>query len=291
MQDNSLPWELARLVFVFYPAICLALFLAQRWMMYPASTGPITLSESEASIATPVTVTSDGQQLVGYFTPPDSADKPILLLSHGNGGNARGRLFKSSLFKDRRGWGTLIIGYRGYGQNPGKPTEEGLISDALAFRSWLVENHQQNPIVYYGESLGTGIAVAMATEHAIPQQRLLVLEAAYSSTLDVARKTYFWLPLRMLMLDQYRSDTRIAGLNIPLVMIHGEQDGVIANDLGKKLFRLAPVSDKRFLSINGAGHNDLYSSGKTVNALLDAMDNALTNTSGEAEPAADGQQD
>lgn len=294
LHDNSLPWELARLFFIIYPCICALLFFAQRWMMYFPTKGDYTLTAGEQQISEQVTVTtSDGLRVTGLFVPPASDDKPIVLLAHGNAGNAQSRLFKAEVFKRQRGWGTLIIGYRSYGPNPGKATEDGLIADARAHLDWLRAKRPNAPLIYYGESLGTGVAVALATEHSPPAPAALVLEAAYSSTLDVAKQTYFWLPLRVLMLDQYRSDLRIAGLTAPLVMFHGKRDRDIPHRLGEHLFGLAPVENKRFVSITNAGHNDLYASERAVTALLAAIDDVLATTpapmpdTGGAEPEAE----
>lgn len=149
------------------------------------------------------------------------------------------------------GYGVFVLDYRGYGGSEGSPSEDGLYSDAEAARAWLLERGRAR-LVYHAESLGTGVAVELARRH--PPEGL-VLEAAFDSAAAVAKTVYPFLPVDLLMKDRFDSDAKIGELQCPLLMLHGTRDQVVPFELGERLFALAP-QPKRFVRLEGAGHND-----------------------------------
>ena len=212
--------------------------------------------------------TEDGLTLSGWYRPAP-AGRPTLVLFHGNGGQHGDRAASMRPFMTA-GYGVLLAGYRGYGGNPGEPTEPGLYADGRAALDWLAgEGVAPEEVVLYGESLGTGVAVQMATEYPVAG---LVLEAPFTSAVDVGQAAYRWLPVRWLMWDRYDNLSKIGAVTAPLLLIHGESDQVIPIAFGRRLFEAAN-GPKTARFIPRAGHNDLDLHGiaDTVLAFLAAL--------------------
>jgi len=193
---------------------------------------------------------ADGTMLAAWHVPA-KAGRPTLLYFHGNGGNVS---IRAERFRDliEAGFGLLAPSYRGSPGSGGSPSEAALIADGLALFDWL--EARADGIVLYGESLGTGVAVAVAAER---DARGLVLEAPYTATLDVAAETYPWVPVALLMKDPFPSRERIGRVEEPVLIVHGEVDPVIPVEHGRRLFSLAN-EPKRLLIVEGAGHGDLW---------------------------------
>ena len=243
-----------------YLLVVALLFVFQRRVIYHP--GPIQAEPGQYGAADMRVVslnTSDDLELVAWWRPPPQKNAPVLVYFHGNAGNIGGRASKARPYLDA-GWGVLLTSWRGYSGNPGNPTEQGLYSDARAALKFLAENGvSRENIVLYGESLGSGVAVQMAFESR-PAFRALVLEAPYSSIIDIAARRFPFAPARWLVRDQFDSITKIAGIHIPVLVVHGERDEVIPVEFGRALFDAAnaPKAGKFFPV---AGHNDLYEHG------------------------------
>ena len=170
---------------------------------------------------------------------------------------ARHRASKVQPYLDA-GYGVFLVGYRGYGANPGKVTEKGLYDDAVAALSYLKSKGiTQGNIILYGESLGTGIAVHLAEERT---PAALVLEAPFSSIADVAQARMPLLPVKYLLLDRFESTSKIVSVTAPTLIVHGAHDGTIPLRFGQKLFAVAR-EPKTMHVYAEAGHNDLYEHG------------------------------
>jgi len=239
-----------------YAAVVVLVAWRQRDIMYFPDPRRVTPTEarisefSEVEIATP-----GGETIIAWHHPPAIDGGVTLLHFHGNGGSIAMRAARYQMFANA-GFGVLAVSYRGYGGSSGQPSEAGLINDGLAAYDWLA-GKKAGPIALYGESLGTAVAVQVAADRPIAA---LVLEAPANSLLEVAQRAYPFLPVAWLMKDRFRSDQRIAGIQAPILMVHGRRDTVIPFDLGEKLFRLAN-EPKRFIAIDEAGHNDLWEHG------------------------------
>ncbi|MGH7378363.1 MAG: alpha/beta hydrolase, partial [Candidatus Methylomirabilales bacterium] len=151
----------------------------------------------------------------------------------------------------RTGAGVLLLDYRGYGGSGGAPTEEGLYRDGEAAAAW-VEAQGLGPLVYVGESLGTGVAVEVALRR---PPAALVLQSPFTSLTDVAARHYPYLPVRLLLKDRYESLEKIARVSCPVLVIHGDRDSIIPIAQGRKLFEAVP-GRKAFLEVPGGDHND-----------------------------------
>ncbi|HEY4774242.1 MAG TPA: alpha/beta hydrolase, partial [Xanthobacteraceae bacterium] len=134
----------------------------------------------------------------------------------------------------------------------GSPSEDGLIADGLAAYRFATARYSAGRLVLWGESLGSGVAVALAAEHPVGG---LILESPFTSAADVAARAYPIMPVRLLMKDKFRSDLRIARVRAPVLVMHGESDGIVPIEFGERLF--ARISaPKRFVRLRG-GHNEL----------------------------------
>ncbi len=195
----------------------------------------------------------DGVRLTGWYAPA-KAGKPSVLYFHGNAGNLSGRSdrFQTILAS---GFGLLAASYRGYPGSEGSPGERKMVADGLALYDWLSGISDQ--IVIHGESLGTAIAVAVAARR---DARALVLEAPFTAAVDIAARQYPWMPVGLLMKDQFRSRERISDVREPLLIVHGTDDRVIPVGHGERLYGLAS-EPKSLAIIEGAGHDDLWRRG------------------------------
>ena len=240
-----------------YVVICLAVYLGNRLFMYfpdpirvaPAEAGLDGIEEIEITVADDVT-------LIAWHAPAKE-DKPTILYFHGNGANAANRAPRIKTIQED-GFGVLYLNNRGYGGSGGKPTEENNVADAIAAYDHLTGlGVPAGRIVAYGESLGSGQAVRLAAERPIAA---VVLEAPLTSTIDVARSIYFWLPLGLLITDQYNIERNIRSIRTPVLILHGEQDAVIPVEMGWRVYRAANEPKQIELFPQGA-HLDLFDYG------------------------------
>lgn len=247
-----------------YLALMLLMFLLQRHIIYhpqkgmgkPESYGFIAAKEVEI-------LTKDGERLIGWYAAPTTKPQTIVYF-HGNAGHLGDRAYKLHAFAES-GYGVFSVSWRGYGSSTGRPTEVGLMEDARAAIKWLKLSPEN--LVLYGESLGSGVAVRMATEfHA----RLVMLEAAYISVQKRGQELYGWLPVKYLLRDNFDSYHFIDKINAPLVMIHGDKDAVIPLSHGKTLFEKA-VQPKKIYIYEGVGHTDF-----SMEQILDPLSIGLT---------------
>jgi fermentation-respiration switch protein FrsA (DUF1100 family) len=201
---------------------------------------------------------SGGQALVLWVARPE-AGKPVILYFHGNAGNLAARAGRFQRFLER-GYGVVAMGYRGSSGSSGRPTEEALSFDAARLFARIADHAGAAPVVIYGESLGTGVAVAVLARGA-REPAAVVLEAPFASVTDVALAGDPRLaPLVKRMKNRWDSLSRADALRAPLLVIHGTRDTLIPIEMGRALFAAAPATDKRFLAVKGAGHNDLWRS-------------------------------
>lgn len=198
--------------------------------------------------------TQDGETIVAWYQPAHPG-KPVFVYFHGSGGSlASCAGFLRDLTRD--GSGFLAVDYRGYGNSTGTPTEQGLLLDGeAAFAEARRLGVKSEDIVILGQSLGSGVAVAVAANHPV---KALVLEGSFSSTLDVAAARYWMFPVRLFMLDTYKSSERIARVASPKLIIHGTGDQATPIAFAERLFAAAP-RPKTFMAVPRAGHMALWS--------------------------------
>jgi fermentation-respiration switch protein FrsA (DUF1100 family) len=241
-----LPIVLAGLLLVFW--------MGQRQLMYfPLRNVPTPASLGLSDIEAVTFETSDGLRLAGWFFPIAGAPHPTVLVFNGNAGNRAYRGSFATALR-RRGFQVLLIDYRGFGGNPGTPTESGLAADARAARDYLLgrPDVDQARLIYFGESLGTAVAVELATQY---QPAALILRSPFTSMADIGQHHYWWLPVQWLIRDRFASLERIDQVRSPLLVIVGERDRIVPPDYSRRLYDAA-TAPKALLSIPGADHND-----------------------------------
>ena len=202
----------------------------------------------------------DGTAITVWHRPPDDPQKPTVVYFHGNGGNLSGRAARHQQIIDS-GFGLYAPTYRGYPGAGGDPSEAALVADALEHFDRVAAS--TDSVVLHGESLGTGVAVAVASER---DASALVLEAPYTGAADIAASTYPWLPVHWLMKDPFLSRDRIGDVQEPLLVVHGTQDRIIPFAQGQALFGMAN-EPKQMLVVDGASHSDLWAKGLWPTAI------------------------
>lgn len=247
------------------------MYLWQRDLQYfPTRNDPAPQAVGLAGVERIELVTPDGETLV-LWTSPARGDRSTVLFLHGNGGEIADRADRFAFYRSR-GLGVAFLSWRGYGGSTGSPSEAGLLLDArTAYDHLRAQGIAPDRIVLVGESLGTGIAVQLAAAHPVAA---LVLEAPYSAAVDIARAVYPWLPVDLLMKDQFRSRDHIAAVGAPILILHGEADRVIPPGFGRRLFDAAEAP-KTFLSLGPVGHEALFSPA-TWAAGVDFIDRVVT---------------
>jgi uncharacterized protein len=237
---------------VAYGGFVTLLYLAQRWFQYfpeHRRTTPAAAGVPEAEEV--VLDTADGERVIVWHVRP-RGETPVFLYLHGNGGSLRWRNERfRALIAD--GSGLVALSYRGYGGSSGRPTEKGLTEDAAAAYVFAVASYLAQRIVVWGESLGSALAIALAAEKPVG---CLVLEAPFTSAVDVGARHYWFVPVRLFMKDQFRSDLRASRIKAPVLVVHGANDAIVPATLGERLYAQIQAP-KRFVRIAGAGHNDL----------------------------------
>jgi uncharacterized protein len=248
-----------------YIAVIGGLYVFQRHLLYhPSTARPSLAGAGVPELSDVILHTADGLELTSWYAAAASG-KPTLVYYHGNAGNIGHRGHRVRPFLDAS-WGVLLVGYRGFGGNPGAPSEAGLIADGMAAQAFLddagVPHHLR---ILHGESLGSGVATAVASTLKSEQNSrvgAIVLEAPYTSIADVAAYHYPFVPARYLVRDRFDSISRIGQVDTPLLFVHGLNDRVVPVRFGKMLFDAA-AEPKEAHWIEGAGHNDLADHGIT----------------------------
>ena len=277
----SFLWPLLKGLLVIYAVLVGTVYLLQRKLQYFPDADPVPLPRGQEfrGLQTVELVSEDGNRSLSWYWP---GEKPLTLVYFGgNGGNRADRLDWARDFH-RLGYGLLLLDYRGYGGNPGTPTETGLYRDAQAALDWLGRESGRT-LAYFGESLGSGVAVEMATR-VTPAG--LIIQSGFSSALDVGKSRYPFLPVGLLMKDRFDSLLKIRGVGCPLLAIHGDKDRTVPLRLGWALFEAAP-EPKDWLLVPGAAHNDVSGVGgqsywKKIDAFLQGVSGS--GPDGEAVP-------
>jgi uncharacterized protein len=221
----------------------------QRRLIYFPSPGPVPSAASVWPRGRDVAFdTEDGIRLGAWYLP---GGRSAVLVCNGNAGDRSMRAALAAAL-NRMGHSVLSFDYRGYGGNPGGPSEDGLAADARAAEAWLAAQPGVERIAYFGESLGAAVAVGLALQR---PPAGLVLRSPFTSLPDVGAVHYPWLPVRRLLLDRYPSIERIASVSAPVLVIAGDRDDIVPMALSRRLYDAA-AEPKRFVLVPGAGHND-----------------------------------
>jgi len=257
-------------------------YWAQRRLQYfpDPSSPPLPKPEANAGLENIALRAADGVELSAWYWP--AAGEPTVLVFHGNAGHRGDRLDLVRALHDL-GLGVFALDYRGYGGSSGRPTERGLYEDAEAAVRWL-KGRGQTDLIYFGESLGTGVAVELANRR---PPKALILEAAFDSAVAIGQRAYPFLPVSWLMTDRFQSDEKIHEVQAPLLMLHGSEDEIIPIEHARALYERAN-EPKRFVEIADAGHNDLRLDRERYFAALTGF---LRDTLGDSRPSSTGHDD
>ncbi|WP_127115057.1 alpha/beta hydrolase [Shimia sediminis] len=228
--------------------------MAERWVIYPfdpREVSPENVGLPEVAVQR---LDINGASLVVWVADPKRG-KPVILYFHGNAGNLANRKGRFQHFLNQ-GYGLIAPAYRGSSGSSGSPSEEVLIADAAAL--YVELDLSKRPVVVYGESLGTAVSIALVETLAAPPSAV-ILEAPFTSIPGLAGLHYPGTGSLAENLDNtWRSIDRASALTMPLLILHGTQDDLIPNEMGRQIFTAAPSREKDFHAVQGAGHTDLW---------------------------------
>jgi uncharacterized protein len=252
--------------------VMLALFwAAQRSLIYLPQGAPTGSAGDAVPGAHDVRLrTSDGLELAAWHLPAERG-RPTVLVANGNAGH-RGNRAPLATALARHGLGVLLFDYRGYADNPGNPSEDGLARDVRAARAFLVDDAgvPADGLIYFGESLGTAVVVDLAADH---PPGGLVLRSPFPSLADVGRVHYPFLPVRTLLRDRYPVLETIAQIDVPTVVVLGTSDRIVPAEQSRSVAAAAPGL-VRVVEVRGADHNDLVllNGPQLIDAVVDLAD-------------------
>jgi uncharacterized protein len=232
-------WLVGGAVVVGYLAICAYMYAIQRSMLFIPDIRDVSgdvsrLRGAEAVILT----TSDGETLNAWWKPPRTNRDPVYLYLHGNGANLSRRTGRFQAMTED-GAGLLAVSWRGYGGSTGTPSEAGLMRDGAAAYGWLAARIPPSRIILFGESLGTGVAVALAASQ---PATLLVLDSPYASIVALGAQRFPFLPVALLSRDPFRSVEMAPKVTIPVIAQHCTHDWVIPLSESQRLMRAFPAA-------------------------------------------------
>ncbi len=275
--------KLATGLFLIYAVIAVAAFILQRRLMYrpdPDRVSPAVFNLP--GVKERVLVAPDTAQIVTWYAPAQPG-QPTILYFHGNAGNLASRSERVRRYV-ARGYGVMFMSYRGYSGSTGSPSERANVADAkLAYDTLIKDGVAPEDIIVYGESLGSGVAVQVAADNEVGG---LVLDAPYTTIVDVAALAYPYLPVRPFVFDRYESIRYLPRVKAPLLVLHGENDRVIPVEMGKAVYAAANAP-KEIATFPHAGHSDhhLYGSYDELFRWIDAL---MKDQMREADPRIQG---
>jgi uncharacterized protein len=226
----------------------------QRRLVYFPDASPVPSAGTVIPGARDVTLhTSDGLDLGAWFVPPAGGDRGLaVLVAPGNAGNRSDRAALATELRSR-GLAVLLMDYRGYGGNPGSPTEDGLARDADAAVAGLAKRgYPAERVIFFGESLGTGVVASLQERH---RPAGLVLRSPFTELADVGAHHYPWLPVRRLLKDRFPVSEPMARSGSPVLVVYGDRDSVVPSELSARVAdRVGNLVSEMVLP--GADHND-----------------------------------
>ena len=257
-------------IFFIYIIIGLFLFVFQRKILFNISGKPNKPDNYELKDIKELKIqTYDGLNLLAWYSNP-KLNMPLLVYFHGNSFDIGERAYRIKRYINN-GWGVLLLAWRGYSGNLGKPTEKNLYIDGESTINWIIQNLNFNyeDLIVYGESLGCAVAIELGTRYKF---KSIILEAPFTSITDIAKKKYRFYPIKKLVLDKFDNYSKIDKILSPILIISGKKDEIIPHSHSKKLFQKAN-NPKKNLFIDEAMHNNLYDFNidKDVISFIDSL--------------------
>ena len=223
-------------IIIIYVSVLVILFIFQRNLMYHPNENNYFGYNLEVNIEKVNIKTPDNLSLLGWFHKKDLNKFKTIVYFHGNAGTLDNRIHKLNQFKDMD-VNFLIIAWRGFSGNKGKPSENGLYIDGLSAVNWIIDQGvKEEDIILYGESLGTGIATEIAQNKNFAG---VILETPFTSMIDAAKEFYPYIPINLLLKDKYENFKKIKNIDSPILIMHGEQDTIVPFKMGEKMYQLA----------------------------------------------------
>ena len=235
----------AVIIILCYLLVVFFVFFNQRNLLYHPfennySTHKANFSYKEVFIPTP-----NGNNLKGWFHTKDLNNKKTLVFFHGNAGDLTNRIYKLNLIKDFD-INFLIVAYRGFSGNKGKPSEVGLYEDAQSILKWLIKQKiTEDQIIIYGESLGTGVTIEVAQNKKFAG---IILESPFTSMVDAGKFYYPYLPVSLLLKDRYETIKKLENINSPILIMHGKKDKIVPFYMGEKIYSLANEKKSKYFT-------------------------------------------
>jgi len=265
----DLLWKIAVGLGLVYLAIAVAAFFGQRKLMYVPDTRYFTPQMAGLAGVEEVTLDApEGVKVLAWYGRARPG-KPTILYFHGNGGSLVTRSERIARYLET-GRGMFMMTWRGYGGSTGQPSEQANVADALRAYDWLLRSGvAPRDIVLYGESIGTGVAAQVAAAREVGG---IILDAPYTSIVDVAAIAYPYLPVRPFLLDRYETLMHLPKVTAPMLVIHGERDAIIPVEMGRRV-AAAAKGPARLVTFPDAGHSDhyLFGSYDVIDAWLTAL--------------------
>ena len=219
-----------------YFFILIATYIFQRNLLYHPGENNYFGDQLTVEIEKVKIKTQDNIDLLSWYHKKNLNNYKTILFLHGNAGSLENRIHKINHFKDMN-INFLLVSWRGFSGNKGKPTEKGLYEDARSAVAWLKSKGvNEKNIVIYGESLGTGIATEIAQNKNFAG---IILESPFTSMIDAGKTKYSYLPVRFLLKDKYESNKKIKNINSPILIMHGKVDNIVPFYMGKEMYELA----------------------------------------------------
>ena len=224
------------LLFIAYFLITFGLYFFQRSLLYHPFENNYYGDKLTVKIEKVKITTEDNIELLAWYHKKDIKKYKTILYLHGNAGSLEDRIYKINYFNNMN-INFLLLAWRGFSGNEGKPTEQGLYQDARSAVKWLInEGAIEENIVIYGESLGTGVATEIAQNKNFAG---VILESPFTSMIDLGKKHYPIFPIKLLLKDKYESEKKIKNLKSPLLVMHGKKDKIVPFYMGEKIFDMA----------------------------------------------------
>jgi fermentation-respiration switch protein FrsA (DUF1100 family) len=228
--------QLILIIFVIYFSILVILYFYQRNLLYHPNENNYSDDKISVDIKKVKILTSDNIELLGWYHEKNLKDYKTLIYFHGNAGSLENRIHKLNHFQDMN-INFLIIAWRGFSGNQGKPSEEGLYVDGKSAIDWVIEKGvDEKNIILYGESLGTGVAAHLAQNK---NYAGIILETPFTSMIDAAKTFYPYIPVNLLLKDKFENYKKVKNINIPILVMHGEEDQIVPFSMGKKIYEIA----------------------------------------------------
>ena len=224
------------LVSLVYFFASLGLYIFQRDLLYHPTENNYDGDKLTVNIQEVKIVTDDNIDLLAWYHNKDINKFKTILFLHGNAGSLENRIHKINHFEDMN-INFLLLSWRGFSGNKGKPTEKGLYQDARSAVKWLVKQGViEENIIIYGESLGTGITTEIAQNKNFAG---IILETPFTSMVAAGKSKYPIFPIKLLLKDKYESDKKIKNIKSPVLIMHGEEDQIVPFWMGEKMFQMA----------------------------------------------------